>query len=225
MKGRSAYGRKHFRAGLFVSSNRLGRGLKTRDTVSVVDVSSTSSVIGLGLRKNGDELIIGSREGVFHIWNCHETDSKRRTLTFLKEWDIWDDKQYVRDFALSANGAGAVSLSKEANHFVWDSQTGREMDYYLEPDISDCFELSPNGKMLASSLRGCIFLWNTHPMKPEGHLESNLAQCRIRLCFSSDGRRLLAFNFGNRSPGRDSHSLPVAGLGLKYGISILERKR
>lgn len=157
-----------------------------------------------GLRKNGKELVTGSDYGIFQIWNC---DVLRKSRDYAREID--EDEGFARKIELSANGKRAVSSSRKGKYYLWDYQTGREIQFFRDPDIGGCFALSPDGKMSASASQGCIFFWSTDlSFGPEFHLESNLSRgiCRrvkwrptsggdFALSFSPDGQMLMAAGF------------------------------
>lgn len=56
-------------------------------------------VIGLGIRKNGDEVITGSTDGVFRIWSCTVVEKSNIEVS-----EIDEEEEFAKDFTLSANG-------------------------------------------------------------------------------------------------------------------------
>lgn len=128
-------------------SGRLWSGdIERQDSAEFGSYRKSRGVIGVGLRKKGNELVTGSKHGVFRIWNFNLGRKSMRPAVEIEE-----SEAFVDCLSLSADGKRVSSLSRIAIHYLWDAPTGREIAVFGDMDLGTCFALSQDGKKLASS--------------------------------------------------------------------------
>lgn len=101
------------------------KDLGTLDMTEVAYLGLSSSVIDLGLRRNGDELIVGSGDRAFRIRKCNVAEKRGYNTETI------DNVGVVRGIALSANGKYVIICHGGAGHALFMGYSNRTGSRFL----------------------------------------------------------------------------------------------
>ncbi len=136
------------------------------------------------------EFSADSRLGAMALGNEGVAVVDLATGELLHHWKTPTVRNDFRHVAFSADGKRV--LGGPLRCFLWDLETGRELQVFEPPAKCDICLLSPKGDLLATGDdRGVVTLWNTASGEPVVELKGHRARVR-KLRFSPDSKRLVS---------------------------------
>lgn len=158
-------------------------------------------VVYLAFSKDGKTLLSVNRKG-WPSWGlvlCHWDAPSGRLLREEKlPWGLHHAAHENNRIALSPDGKLMAFLPQPA---LWagriqvvNTDTGKIVRSFAEPDLEPGVGFAPDGQMLATADReGTIFLWHPFSGKALGQCKGNQSRC-LALAFSPDGKRIASID-------------------------------